>query len=95
MVIDVFGTHVSQTKDDDAWQVRSAGGKEVAEVEIMGQEDSSFVAGFPQDLRVVQLIKALLVKVRRLMPQTLKEVNHGRRNAHVREELHVDVDSSG
>jgi len=71
------------------------GRKQVAEIEVMRQKDAPLCAGLLQDLRVAQSIEALLVKMCRPMPETLKEVDDDGRNAHVREEPHGDVDSSG
>jgi hypothetical protein len=95
VAIDPLRTHVPQTEDDDSWQIGTAGGKEIAKVEIVGQEDVPFLASFLQDLRVAELMETLLLEMNRLMSETLKEVDRARGNAHARQELHAEACSKG
>ena len=44
--VDMFRTHVPQTKDHHAWQLRSTGRKKMTEVKIMRQEDLVLTRAF-------------------------------------------------
>lgn len=83
MAVDTLGTHIAKAKNDNAGQIGTTGRKKVTKVQIMRQEDMPFLTRLFQYLRIPESVEALLLKVDRVMPQMLKEVNYLRRDAHV------------
>ncbi len=59
MAINLLGTHISQPKDDNTRQIGAAGGKEIAEVEVVSQENALLGAGLFQDLHIVGSVETL------------------------------------
>jgi hypothetical protein len=52
IVIDDLRTHGPEAKDDDSWQLLSAGRQEIGKIEIVGQEDGVFNARLAKDLGI-------------------------------------------
>lgn len=95
MALNMLRAHIPQAENHNTGQVRSSGRKQVAKIKIMGEQDSSFVAGFFQYLRVLQTMEALLLQVIRLMSDLPKRIHNLWGDAHVCQEIHAEANSSG
>src|SRR3970040_2314006 len=57
MPADVRRAHIFQSKDDDAWKQVSAGGQQLAKIQVMGQQDSALHVSLFQHPTIRQALK--------------------------------------
>ena len=90
-LVDGFGPFIFQPKDDKAWQVLAADGRQIAEIQVKGQQNTVFASGLFQNFIVRKPLEILFPEVDDVMPLLPHPGNGFHGNPHVRQKLHKGV----
>ena len=94
-VIDSIRVHIAEAERNRAGQSGPRGGDQFPESKVMGQQNTSLVAGFLQDIVIRQTLKTLVGEMDRIVSQGLQERSRLGRDAHVSQEFHRPAGSNG